>query len=283
MTHWNAKQIYLLAKEMSKVALDEQRKMVVSVKPDNSVVTQVDKMLELMVISALSNPDKGVHVLGEETIQSFSQVDLEKALQETCYVVDPIDGTAPYSSMQPLWGCSIGYTENGKALEGCIVLPALNEILITDGNVVLYGKGVHGFPEFDRLVVIASNTKQGCSEPSRMLGINQSLLKKLDLSKNNDFYGAYFNAVYPLFYLVLGRMKAVFLHLHVWDFVAATAMMQKLGFHICFDDGTEISDDIIEDYDLSKTKQGHFLSKHAILFSPDKATSIEFLSSVGKC
>lgn len=47
---------------------------------------------------------------------------------EYCWVIDPLDGTIPYSSGLPIFGISIGLLKEGQPLLGVINLPALGSL-----------------------------------------------------------------------------------------------------------------------------------------------------------
>ena len=54
------------------------------------------------------------------------------------WVVDPIDGTAPYANHLPTWGISIGLMKNGAFTDGAVFLPRTAELYITSGDDVLH-------------------------------------------------------------------------------------------------------------------------------------------------
>ena len=81
-------------------------------------------------------------IIDEETIASLEGCVFDK-IRETEYqfVIDPIDGTVNYAAGMPLYGITVAVMKHGKLLEGYIYLPALNELVYTDGQEVFFETG----------------------------------------------------------------------------------------------------------------------------------------------
>ncbi len=121
-----------LAAEMTRFAerlADESRAILnevagqapdVTLKADDSYVTETDKRIEarLREIIDAEFPEHGV--LGEE----HGARDLDA---EYVWVLDPIDGTAPFIAGIPVYGTLIGLARHGKPWLGVIDHPATND------------------------------------------------------------------------------------------------------------------------------------------------------------
>lgn len=90
-------------------------------KPDRSVVTEVDLEVERLIVEGLQRRFPGEAIVGEETGRHGD-------LRGPLWSVDPIDGTAAYLSRLPHWGVSVGYLEDGLPVCGAVALPALDEV-----------------------------------------------------------------------------------------------------------------------------------------------------------
>ena len=92
----------------------------VTLKADDSYVTETDKRVEarLREIIDAEYPEHGV--LGEE----HGARDLDA---EFVWVLDPIDGTAPFIAGIPVYGTLIGLARNGKPWLGVIDHPATSD------------------------------------------------------------------------------------------------------------------------------------------------------------
>jgi fructose-1,6-bisphosphatase/inositol monophosphatase family enzyme len=97
--------------------------LAVEQKSDNSPVTAFDRESEQHIRQILqSDPDIQWPVLGEE----FGG---DTAGSQYRWVVDPIDGTMPFSRGLPFFGTLVAFEETGKrALVGAIQLPAYGEL-----------------------------------------------------------------------------------------------------------------------------------------------------------
>lgn len=92
----------------------------VTIKADDSYVTETDKRVEtrLREIIDAEHPEHGV--LGEE----HGARDLDA---EYVWVLDPIDGTAPFIAGIPVYGTLIGLARNGRPWLGVIDHPATSD------------------------------------------------------------------------------------------------------------------------------------------------------------
>ncbi|WP_157964726.1 inositol monophosphatase family protein [Algibacillus agarilyticus] len=279
-SNWNAPSIYQIACELADIAVAEQQKLTTEIKPDNSIVTQADKLVEDTAIAALADPENNTFVIGEETIKELSQAELDQALAGNCYIIDPIDGTVPYASLVPLWGVSIGFACEGTISDGCIVLPGTYEAIITHNGQTLYGQGVGKLPRFEELQVVSPELKNNGDHPSRVLVINQLIAKTKTVEGLNRGVTTYYSVVFPYVYLALGRMAGICAGLNIWDAAAGSAILRNLGFDQRFIDGTLLSFQITQDYDFSKFKQGQARSKQMMIVSKDQPFSEELASCI---
>ena len=106
-------------------------------KQDLSVVTAADRAIEQFLAAEFDRPENGSYLIGEETVGLRDEAYLAAALEaEYCWIVDPIDGTAPYATHFPAWGISIGLMRRGVLSDGAIYLPEQDRLLITENELV---------------------------------------------------------------------------------------------------------------------------------------------------
>lgn len=279
-SNWDAKFVYQTACKLATTALDEQKKLTTEIKPDQSIVTQADKLVENMAIEALSDKKQNISVIGEETIKELSEAELESAINHDCYIIDPIDGTVPYASLTPLWGISIGFAKAGHISEGCIVLPGTFEAIITENGQSYYAKGNGKLPDFDELKPISTELRDNCDHPSRVLVINQLTAKTKTITGLTRGVTTYYSIVFPYIYLALGRMAGIYASLNVWDAAAGMAILNNLGFYAGFENGDSASYKLSEDFDFSTYKKGQVRSKQIMVYAKDKAFSDDFVQCI---
>jgi fructose-1,6-bisphosphatase/inositol monophosphatase family enzyme len=89
-------------------------------KPDQSLVTEVDRALEEMIRREILERFPGDAFYGEETGG-------DPLARERLWIVDPIDGTTNMVFGLPVWGVSIGLAVRGEPALGAFHLPRLGE------------------------------------------------------------------------------------------------------------------------------------------------------------
>lgn len=111
----------VLADESRRMILDARKKTLeIDVKDDASLVTSTDKLVEARLREMIGNtfPDHGI--FGEE---------LENVNEdaEFVWVLDPIDGTAPFIAGIPVYGSLIALAWEGKPFVGVIDHPVTQD------------------------------------------------------------------------------------------------------------------------------------------------------------
>jgi inositol-phosphate phosphatase / L-galactose 1-phosphate phosphatase / histidinol-phosphatase len=110
-----------LADESGKILLPANaRRPLVELKPDRSLVTRIDRRIErrLRGMIRAEYPDHGV--LGEEAGGQNVDADL-------LWVIDPIDGTAPFVAGVPVFGTLIALLRRGEPIVGVIDHPVTRD------------------------------------------------------------------------------------------------------------------------------------------------------------
>ena len=125
MDSWKWKEVCDLALDCARFAVSHRRRTGIGydLKSDGSLVTAVDARNEKFLKENLQNLDEGSYFIGEETVLSCGADYIANALANRCWVVDPIDGTAPFAHGFSTWGVSIGYMQKGRLTDGAVVLP----------------------------------------------------------------------------------------------------------------------------------------------------------------
>ena len=139
MKEFDLQEIIRLAWEAGQIAKKHFNYTGARRKPDNTVVTDADQEIELLVRERLAELTPGFGVLGEESGRSGNP---DKAAP--CWVVDPLDGTSSFVSGLPNWAFSLGLIEEDSASFGLVYLPLLDEMyyLVEDGRVFKNGEPV---------------------------------------------------------------------------------------------------------------------------------------------
>ncbi len=116
-----------------------------------SIVTQGDQWAEQMLVHAILGNFPNARILSEESEQSEEHPNLlnhkcPTGLMEAelAYIIDPVDGTAPYGSYLGTWCVSAGVMKNGMLVGSAVYAPDLNGgmLLVAEegkGTVVIDG------------------------------------------------------------------------------------------------------------------------------------------------
>lgn len=83
------------------------------------LVTYWDKKLEEKIINVLTEETPEIPILAEESSKGDSRLN-------TCWMVDPIDGTLNFSHGLPIWAISIALYYEGTVVVGSVFAPELN-------------------------------------------------------------------------------------------------------------------------------------------------------------
>ena len=206
-------------------------------KNDSSIVTQADREIEALCTERLEDSDRGVHIIGEETIGQKDEAYVEAALSQEAYVVDPIDGTAPFAHYLPNWGISIGFLREGRLVDGAIYLPEYGEIVIScdDGDraVVEEGRLEDGEWTWRELPPAPRPIGSG-----GLVAVTQAVAKRgrCDLPNSVMALGA---AVVPLVGLLQGRFVAYIGSVKLWDAAGALPLIARHGLAMSLHVGGE--------------------------------------------
>lgn len=213
--------------EAGQIALENQNKLNINFKEDESIVTNTDIQISDLFRSKIKHLlDSGHILLDEENLINMEELYNDR--NEYIWTIDPIDGTTTYSKLFPTWSIAVSLYKNFKPVLGFIYIPAINELVYTDGTDAFYVKNV-------------SSNEQTISkiEPKTQIINKKSIimahrLQNYDINKFTflDFYSAYILS----FYTILGRASGTFLNQRcsLWDITSTLPFLKPCNL-ICKD------------------------------------------------
>lgn len=213
-----------------------------------SVVTQTDLEISRMFKNFVERQfsDLDYVIVDEESIKSLGSEPLSAIAQkEYQFIIDPIDGTLPYSCSQALYGISVGVFRRGKPYLGVLYMPATREVVYNDGDKVYLLRDAF-LPEEEMTEI---NPESGRNCPI-IFGHpwNTPLTADYDMSK--FVFVDYYSAVVKLLYLSTHRARAYTCHMCLWDMAAGWTLCNKVGIKLYhFKSGREITEIKAEDFD----------------------------------
>ncbi len=195
----------------------------ISQKSKNDFVTKVDKLSEKLIIDRIRKRYPHHAIQAEESGVTSGD--------ETCWIIDPLDGTSNYIHQFPLFSVSIGVSEKGKLSAGVIYDPLHRETF-----TVLRGKGAF---LNDRRIHVSGTKKlasslMGTGIPFRARNRFRQYFKSLrtiSLASAGMRRGG--SAALDLAYVACGRFDGFWeINLSPWDVAAGALLIQEAGGQI---------------------------------------------------
>jgi 3'(2'), 5'-bisphosphate nucleotidase len=93
-------------------------------KADRSVVTEADRIAEVLIAEGLRAATPGIPVVAEEEIAGGHVA----GVTPRYWLVDPLDGTRDFAKGSDEYAVCVGLVEHGRAILGAIALPATGEV-----------------------------------------------------------------------------------------------------------------------------------------------------------
>ena len=185
----------------------------VEIKQDNSFVTATDRAIEASLRHMIIESYPGHGILGEE----FENQNTDA---EFVWVLDPIDGTAPYIAGIPVYGSLIALAWKGTPFIGVIDHPRTSDrwIGVADNFAKLNGKKIQV-----RLCESLNLAFATCSNPDFM---TEEEKKRFDKVRDRAQYMQYGGACFSYGVLASGRTDlAIDGGLKVFDIFAPAAVI----------------------------------------------------------
>jgi len=99
--------------------------LTVEAKEDKSLVTNVDREAERLIVERILAAFPGHDIVGEERGRTSQGSD-------HCWIVDPLDGTHNYIRGMTAYGVSIGVQKEGSFVAGVIFMPETDELYVAE-------------------------------------------------------------------------------------------------------------------------------------------------------
>jgi myo-inositol-1(or 4)-monophosphatase len=236
MTTWNLSELVPLVLECGRTGLSYFDYPEKEYKSDDSIVTLADKTIEDFLARRLSNPAQGSYLLGEETIADQSEAYLKAAFAHTAWVIDPIDGTAPFANNLPNWGVSVGFMQKGVLKEGIVFLAALGELYYTkDGKT--WREKLGSDPDRWEAKLGHPVALSAPSSPDIPRGTMISISQQL--ARHGTYRLPFYvqvtgSSVFNMVRLASGSYGALVTRFKIWDFAACLPMLANLGWTMVF-------------------------------------------------
>jgi len=191
-------------------------------KPDHSLVTDVDKHAEEIVVTTIREKFPGHGIFGEER-------GIDARNSDYLWIIDPLDGTHNFIRNIPLYGVSIGVWHSTEYIAGVMYLPSNDELYAAE-------KGSGTWKNGNRISVSPTGA---LDEASMTFDSSLRTDSELKVGILNAMFQRVFNvrmfgsSARNLTWIAEGKLDLLIeFDDHVWDFAAGVCLIQEAGGRI---------------------------------------------------
>lgn len=225
---WNHERLAELLWRCGRHALLGRQHQAWKLKEDGSLVTELDAQNEVFLREQLTALIPGSRFIGEETLQDCSEEYLQQCYHGDCWIVDPIDGTAPFAHGFPLWAVSIGLMHDGCLVDGGVLMPSLGQLLVSNGPHVLYATGCEPLREERPPRLTRFQPEPQAWSPGGMIELGQAVVRTCQLTLPNPLL-ATGSAVQAISSVLLGDAMLYVGKFKLYDIAGLLPLMHRLG------------------------------------------------------
>ncbi len=191
-------------------------------KGTRDLVTVVDKKVENHIISAITEKFPDHDIIGEETGATRKGSD-------SCWIIDPIDGTTSYFHGQPYYSVSIAFQKNGILEAAVVYAPALGQLFSAErgGGAWLNGTQRLKVSQTENMINCLLATGFAClragREPNNLLYLSRILPKIRDIRRCGS-------AAVDMAYVAAGKVDGFWeMDLNIYDIAAGVLLVEEAG------------------------------------------------------
>ena len=222
------------------------RPLQVSLKSDQSEVTEIDVAAEKAIIDFIRNARPADGFLGEESLENqataASPVDdplITPGLSGITWIIDPIDGTRNFIRNMPLFACSVAAMHNGVPIAGAIFEP-IQDVMYSArrGGELNLNRQPFSPDNLDRLSANDANRKLYVGIPSARREATKPLVLHVI---ENHVVRNFGSVALHLALAALGHLDAVVVgNAKLWDIAAGCLLVEATGGLVTAPDGAPL-------------------------------------------
>ena len=192
-------------------------------KSPGALVTDADIASDKAIARALLDSDLPISILSEESISEITKTG-------SCWLVDPLCGTVPFSMGMVHWGVNIALLVDGQLDLGVITIPATGEQLVgvRGSGVQLNGQPWKGIaPSRELAGATVGVEADGGAEWNRVLSDGMAWVSRV------GHVNTFASAAYPAAQVCMGRMAAaVFYKIAPVHIAAGACIAMEMGLPV---------------------------------------------------
>ncbi len=193
--------------------------LTVETKEDNSLVTNVDREAERLIVSRIEAAFPSHDIIGEERERTARGSD-------HVWIIDPMDGTHNYIRGIEIYGVSIGVVSRGAFVAGVIYMPQLDELYSAERGSGAFrnGKGIRVSARSEIASCTFAFDSEMRQETDRKLHVLADLCPRIF---NIRMFGS---SARTLSHIAEGVLDGVIeFSDKLWDFAAGVVIVQEAG------------------------------------------------------
>jgi histidinol-phosphatase len=218
LAHWRDTALSLCDEADGMSLAGFRRDVKVSTKPDKSLVTEVDRLIERMVRSRLNSEYRGCGIVGEEEGTEAAGASLR-------WYVDPIDATHNFVRGIPLFATLIAVALDGELQLGVVSAPAMRERW-----VAWRGGGAWRGSERITVSTVATIEESQLLYGSRTDDMRSGVMPGLDATLGEAWRERGFGDFWGYMLVAEGAAEAMIeTGAHPWDWAAPLVIVEEAG------------------------------------------------------
>jgi myo-inositol-1(or 4)-monophosphatase len=195
------------------------RELHIEKKVDQSLVTNIDKEAERIIVSQIKSKYPSHSIIGEESGRNGTDSDY-------IWIIDPLDGTHNFIRGINMFGVSIGVVHQNQFVAGVIYLPAFEELYAAE-----YGSGAYKNDRKIKVSDLADLSECTIAFDSNIKKAPQKEVQMLqDLAAHTFNIRMFGTSVRQLTYLAEGVLDGIVeFDDHPWDYTAGACIVAEAG------------------------------------------------------
>jgi myo-inositol-1(or 4)-monophosphatase len=208
-----------LTREAGKIALARYGRVSFELKGDASPVSAADREVEAFLHTELCALDPGAAYIGEETARDPEMVSRARQA-ERVWVVDPIDGTAAFLNELDTFAICVGLLQGGRPHAGVVTLPVLEQTYRARQGDGAFWRSSRGLRQ------IRASADEVPAISCLLTPSNAHRSYRIRYRGKVRSFGC---TAYHFLLVARGAGIGAVSRSHVWDYVAAGAVLEEAG------------------------------------------------------
>ncbi|HPZ07713.1 MAG TPA: inositol monophosphatase [Candidatus Eremiobacteraeota bacterium] len=211
-----------LTLKAGKIALKYFGRVIPHEKSDKTLVTEADIKLDEFITLEINKKYPYHLILSEELGRKKGEVK-----ENIVWAIDPLDGTAAFSSGLPIWGISIGILIDNIPTYGAFYIPVTDELYYSDGrSSYLWNQKI--------------KVSKISLDENTFLAVPSDAHRSFDLKNFPGKTRSMGSIAAHICYVARGIAAGAIMRGHIWDIAAGDAILRSAEGETTYLDGMQL-------------------------------------------